>query len=149
MDLGTSILTSGEYIPIEVTPFDTNANFGDVEGISIKWGSEETCENGGTNSFEAQITCDPMNLAQGGGVITNVDTSDPCNVVVSLTHDAGCPITTANNLTIWLSENPIVLAIILFIVGLLTGLFGLKWFPYVSAIITCLAVMELCTIISA
>ena len=68
---------------------------------------------------------------------------------MSIGHDAGCPIPTADPLTVYLSENPLVLAIILIVVGLICGLLGLKWFPYVAAIITCLAVMELATIISA
>ena len=57
-------------------------------------------------------------------------------------HSSGCPIQTANELTIWLADNPWVLAVLLLIVGPLIALFGKKWFPYVAGILSALFVMD-------
>ena len=84
-----------------------------------------------------------MILAQGEATIVSVDTSDQCNPVVTVEHDAGCPIATGNELTIWLDNNPWVLAIFLLIVGPIVAILGKKWFPTIAGIIACLTVMEL------
>ena len=72
----------------------------------------------------------------------NIDTSDNCNPIVTLEHKAGCPIYTANEWTIWLSNNPWVLAVFLLIVGPIIALLGKKWFPYVAGIVACISVMD-------
>ena len=61
MDLGLSILTNSDYKPKVFKPFPTSENFGDVDGVTIQWESNETCATGGTNSFKAKITCDQTN----------------------------------------------------------------------------------------
>ena len=105
-------------------------------GISVTWDSEEPCpsEQGATTSFTAIVECDKLQSSAGEAIIKNVDRSDECNPVVTVSHSAGCPIQTASDMTIWLSDNPWVYAVLLLVVGPVIALFGKKWFPYVAGI---------------
>jgi len=88
-------------------------------------------------------------LGQGDANIVSVDTSDQCNPVVTVEHNAGCPIATGNELTIWLDNNPWALAIFLLIVGPVIAIFGKKWFPHIAGIVACLTVMDLIVVFAA
>ena len=55
-----TILTNGSYKPAKIKNFWPGGKFGDADGIELKWDSDVTCANGGTNSFTAIITCDKM-----------------------------------------------------------------------------------------
>ena len=125
MDLDVSPLTNGIYTPISAVPYNEDSN-GLQRGIEVTWGSDVTCATGGTNTFTSKVACHHDIDEQGDALITSVDKSDPCNVIVNLQHDAGCPIRTANDLTIWLNNNPWFLAIVLIIIGFICSFFGLQ-----------------------
>ena len=83
-------MTSSNPKPAET--YEILSNGVDTDGISLKWGSEEACAEGGTNSFTAKVYCDELVTGQGAARIDSIDSSDACNPVVRVSHAAGCPI---------------------------------------------------------
>lgn len=138
----TEILTSDDQTRY-TKEAETNSN-GDVAGLTVTWGSDEPCANGGTNSFTAKIMCEPMQTATTNDIIQSVDTTDSCNPTVTINSAVGCPVDTGSELDRWLDSNPLVLAVFMLIVGPVIAFLGKKWFPYVAAIVAGISVMDLC-----
>ena len=71
-----------------------------ITGIQVTWESGEPCEGGeGMNSFTMKVMCDAMQTGKGTPTIDGINKDDECNPVVTLSHNAGCPINTGNELT--------------------------------------------------
>lgn len=135
----TEILTSSDPTPESTTEVEVD---GDVKGVQVTWGSEEPCAAGGTYSFSAKVMCNKLTTGTSSDIIDHVDKTDECNPIVTINHESGCPISTGNELTQWLDNNPWFLAVVLLIVGPIVAFFGKKWFPNIAAIVACLFVMQ-------
>ena len=137
--LHTEILTSSEPLPASTAEIETD---GKVNGIKVTWDSDEPCGTTSTYSFSAQVTCDKMQTGTSNSIIQSVNKDDECHPVVFIAHETGCPISTGNELTKWLDNNPWVLAVVLLVSGTIIAFCGKAWFPNVAAVVTCLCVMS-------
>lgn len=98
--------------------------------------------------MRTNLYCDESITDAGAAVIEAVSVNaTTCEYSVNLKHNAGCP--TANidleQAQAWISENQWVIGIVYVIAGPLIALFGLKWFPYVTAAIAALFTMAIVT----
>ena len=121
---------------------------GNILGVEFVQGSATTCaaDSSQTYSMKTTVTCD----ATKTGALTDADftvttSADNCQVQVAVTHDAGCP---KINIDLekymgWLSDNGWAIGIIYLIAGPPIALFGLKWFPYVTASLIAIFVIGL------
>ena len=95
---GNTILTGDTYLPSSTEPLrDENDKY---SGVSVTHDSSTICEIAadGTEtmySFNTKIMCDKDLTEQGGATIESFDDST-CDVTVTLKHNAGCHIYTAN-----------------------------------------------------
>ena len=78
---------------------------------------------------------------------TNLDVSkDGCTFTIEMEHDDGCPVIGIDIQAYisWLEDNEWFLGIMYLIVGPLLALWGVQWFPYVTAILVAFFVFGLC-----
>lgn len=99
-------------------------------------------------SMRTNLLCDETITADGAAVIEKVTVdAGICEYTVDLKHDAGCP-TVSIDLEAaeqWLNENQWVIGLIYLVAGPIIALFGLKWFPYVTASIAAIFVIGIVT----
>ena len=113
-------------------------------GIAFTRGSSNICktEKAGDKivnemySFTLVNMCDATITAPGGGVITSVDKSNPCAIVVTMKHATGCPKYTANWWIRWNARNPWFVSVVQIIAGLYIALKGRSMFPNAIALFT-------------
>lgn len=99
--------------------------------------------------MRTNVTCDASIIDPGAAVVSDV-TLNGCEYVISMRHNAGCPIV---NLDIekaktWISENEWVVGCVYLVAGPLIALFGAQWFPWVTAALVAIFVMGLITMFS-
>ena len=144
-------LTDESYLPAS---YEIISGDDKTTGIQFTQDSDHVCKTAsdGTEinySFTAQVMCDKDITGQGAAQIESVDFSNECKPVVTVKHAAGCHTFTANPVIKWLSNNPWVLAIFFFFVGPIIAVFGKRWFPYVIATISSLAIITTIVFVGA
>ena len=103
--------------------------------MSFTQTSDNWCSDEANYSFSATVNCDESITGQGNAKILTVanSTASPCSIHVTVAHAAGCPLIDTLGFARFNEENPWVMGLVMLIGGPLVALFGLKWFPYVSA----------------
>jgi hypothetical protein len=109
-----------------------------ITGITFTQSSETECAGDSeiNYSMTTKLNCDEDVTAEGGAIVKSLVISENgCEYTVELSHAAGCP---TFKLDIdaymgWLSENQWVIGVIYLVFGPVIALFGLQWFPYVTA----------------
>ena len=144
-----TLTTGGDVINIATDPvMPTNAEVirkdGEITGVEVKQTSDTDC---GADQYEmvTKIMCDDG--VTGAPDFVSLDISgDGCTYTVELKHEDGCPALGIDlqGYISWLEENEWFLGIMYLIVGPLLGLFGVQWFPYVTAILVAFFVFGLC-----
>lgn len=125
-----------------------------IIGITFAQKSDSLCLAGAEAkddinwSMRTNLYCDDA-VSNAGGAVVNSVTMDAvkCEYLVSMNHSAGCPTTNIDleEAQAWIDENQWVIGIVYVVAGPLIALFGLKWFPYVTAAIAALFTMVLVT----
>lgn len=110
-------------------------------------GSDTACGSAGKKySMTTKLMCDETITGQGTATVESVTLVDGCDFQVTLKHKDGCP-DFAADLTAyvnWLEDNEWFLGIMYLIIGPLLAIFGLQWFPYVTAILIAFFIFGLC-----
>jgi len=126
----------------------TNIREGDATsktvGISFTQGSDTACNSGVNYSMTTNLSCNEA--ITGAADIKSVVLTNGCEFVITADHKDGCPDV---NIDIdqymgWLSENEWVVGIIYIVLGSLLMVFGLQFFPYVTASLIAIFIMGLC-----
>ena len=95
------------------------------------------------------LYCDAANTVAGSAKIISASKSaDGCNYTVDLSHAAGCPTADLSDEVAWIQENMWVIGIVYIIAGPIIALFGLQWFPYVTASLVAIFVIGITTSLS-
>ena len=124
----------------------------EVTGIAVEQPGLTECK-AATSDTEAvnwqlnsQIMCDESITEKGAAQIVSADVDvNTCTYTVVLKHAAGCPTIDVDieEYLGWIQENQWVIGIVYLIAGPLIALFGLKWFPYVTASLVAIFVIGL------
>ena len=96
----------GRFNPLLDTS-DLIFNRGGVIGVVRRTETNNTCKEDSSRNytFVENILCDENIQGQGNAEIVNVDQSDPCTPIVSVTHASGCPVITASHLLPYLADS--------------------------------------------
>lgn len=140
MTRGVERLTGEEYEPDDAQAvMDEDGN---PWGVVITRQSDNACKSSKEGdvtviepySFTLVVMCDKSNDRVGGGVISQVDKSNPCAPVVTMKHASGCNIWTANWFVRWYHANPWIFAAVQIILGLLIATKGSAMFTNVMTV---------------
>ena len=140
MTRGVERLTGEEYEPDDAQAvMDEDGN---PWGVVITRQSDNACKSSKEGdvtviepySFTLVVMCDKSNERVGGGVISQVDKSNPCAPVVTMKHASGCNIWTANWFVRWYHANPWIFAAAQIVLGLLIATKGRAMFTNVMTV---------------
>ena len=145
-------ITDDSYIPELVESITEESDSGETSiiGVRLTRDSDTPCPaNSEINySFVSEVLCDESITGEPQIVTSEVE-SQTCVVTVTTKHQSGCYQWTASSYVRWIADHPLVLGVIGVIFGLLIAICGMRWFPFISATISALTLIELVCIFSA
>jgi len=100
---------------------DTNVKCAERDGVIVNY----------TATFE--IDCNSTGKRDAPLNDLKVNDTDPCNLHVTGSHRAGCPILQVTSIVQFMAENPWTIGVLLIAFGFVSTFFGGKFFPYVLA----------------
>lgn len=142
-----SVIANKAVVPM--SPTNIRATKDDVStktiGISFTQGSDTVCTTDANKKYSmtTELMCNES-LNQKAAFVNSVTMAD-CVVTINADHKDGCPDV---NIDVeqymgWLAENEWVVGIIYLCLGTLLMVFGLQWFPYVTAGLIAIFIMGL------
>ena len=103
--------------------------------LQIAYGqpTEKLCKNGDAEPTAYKLTLNLMCDSEAnstawleGGV---VDSSDPCNTVITMTHEKACPVFSVSSFSRYFLKNQVILGLMAITFGLVVTVYGRKFFP--------------------
>jgi hypothetical protein len=82
-----------------------------------------------------EIQCNPEGKRTDPLTDLKIDDADQCNILVTGSHAAGCPVFQATSFVEFLTNHPWIMGFILLVFGCVVTFFGGKWYPHVLATI--------------
>ena len=78
----------------------------------------------------------------------SLETQDECDYILTVKHEAGCPVRDFYYWGILIEDNAWLLGTINVIFGLIVGLYGTRWFQWVAAFTVGFVVLAICGLLA-
>ena len=97
--------------------------------LTFSYNGGETCSSGdGNYGLTLTFNCLPDGLEGDSLLIDSINSDDPCNTVIAISHKHACPVFSARSTIEILLEYDVILCLTLVVFGLIVNFYGRKFF---------------------